>query len=254
MSGLTACGSLANCLNSGFVSVACGGGYGDRDLSSLPQPMATSAEGRWTGSTLTGRTVAGLVLEDSSYWLFYTARDHPNVLAGLIQGTGTSHSGTFGSSNTKDFNLEDAGIRAATMSDSYVPKESFHGMIAYFKGDTESFTNRYDAEYEVASNLNLVAGTYAGVRADHHTVTVTVDSTGTLSGHSSDGCTFTGSIAPRAKGYAFNVMVTFGSGACRHGTETVTGVALYDAVTNRLYSGALNSARTTSFIFLGTKR
>src|SRR5689334_3257557 len=48
MSGLVACGSLTNCFNSGFASVACGGGYGDRDFSSLPQPAATSAEGRWT--------------------------------------------------------------------------------------------------------------------------------------------------------------------------------------------------------------
>jgi hypothetical protein len=123
MSGLVACGSLASCFNSGFVSVACGGGYGDRDFSSLPQPTATSAEGRWTGATPKGRTVAGLVLDDGSYWLFYTARGNPNILAGLVQGTGTSHSGSFGSSNTRDFNLEGAGIHAATMNGSYVPNK-----------------------------------------------------------------------------------------------------------------------------------
>lgn len=89
-SGLVACGSLASCFNSGFVSVACGGGYG-HDFSSLPQSTATSAEGRWTGATLTGRTVAGLVLEDGSYWVFYTVRGNPNILAGLVHGTGTSH-------------------------------------------------------------------------------------------------------------------------------------------------------------------
>ena len=67
MSGLVSCGSLASCFNSGFASVACGGGYGESDVASLPQPMARSAEGRWTGTTATGRTVAGLVLEDGSY-------------------------------------------------------------------------------------------------------------------------------------------------------------------------------------------
>jgi len=86
LSALIACGSLASCLNRGFVSVACGGGYGERDLSSSLQPTTTSVEGRWTDATLPGRTVAGLVLDDSSDWLFYTARDNPNVLAGLIQG------------------------------------------------------------------------------------------------------------------------------------------------------------------------
>ena len=131
---------------------------------------------------------------------------------------------------------------------------AFHGTIAYFSGDTGSFTTTYDDDYESTPNVNLVAGTYAGVRADNHTVTVTVDSAGTLSGRSSDGCTFAGTLFPLAKGNVFHHTVKFGGGACTHGTETVTGVALYDAATNQLYNAALNSGRTNSFIFLGTKR
>ncbi len=254
MTGLVACGSFSNCFNSGFAPVACGGGYGESDISSLPQLTATSAEGRWTGVTPTGRTVRALVLNDGSYWVFYTAKGNPTVLAGLVQGTGTSHSGSFGSSNTRDFNLDGVGIRAATMRGSYVPNKSFGGTIAYFTGDTESFTSTYDADAESAPNLTLVAGTYSGLRTDNHTVTVTVDSTGTLSGHSTDGCTLAGTLSPRAKGNVFQTSVTFGEGACRHGTETVTGVAWYDAATHRLYTAALNNARTTSFLFLGTKR
>ena len=103
-------------------------------------------------------------------------------------------------------------------------------------------------------NLNLVAGSYDGLSADNQTVTVRVDSAGTLSGHSSDGCIFAGTLSPWAKGNVFHHAVTFGGGACRQGTETVTGVAFYDAAINRLYSAALNSARTTSSIFIGTKR
>ena len=254
MSGLVACGSFTNCFNSGFAPAACGGGYRESDVSSLPQPTATSAEGRWTGRTPTGRTVAGLVLEDGSYWLFYSAKDQPNILAGLVQGSGTSHSGSFGSSNTRDFNVEGAGIRAATMRGSYVPNKSFDGTIAYGTGDAESFTSTYDGDAESAPNLTQVAGTYAGLRPDHHTVTVTVDAAGTLSGHSTDGCTFTGKLSPRTKGNMFHTSMTLEGGACRQGTETLTGVAFYDAATNRLYSAALNPARTTSYLFLGTKR
>jgi len=254
MNGLVACGSLANCLNSGFAPVACGGGYGERDVSSLPLSTATSAEGRWTGTTLTGRTVAGLVLDDGSYWLFYTARDNPNVLAGLIQGRGTSHSGSFGSSNTRDFNLEGRGIRAATMSGSYVPSKTFQGTIAYLNGDTESVTSTYDADSESVPNLTQVAGTYTGVRTGNHSVTLTVDATGRLSGHSTDGCTVAGTLSPPAKDNVFPTSVTFGGGTCPQGTETFTGVAFYNAATNRLYSAALNNARSTSFLVLGTKR
>jgi hypothetical protein len=254
MSGLVACGSLASCFNSGFAPVACGGGYGESHVASLPQPTATSVEGRWTGMIPTGRTVVGLVLEDGSYWLFYTARDNPTVLAGLIQGTGTSHSGAFGSSNTRDFNMEGTGIRAATMRGTYVPNKSFTGTIAYFNGDTESLMSTYDADSELAPNLTLVAGTYIGLRADNHAVIVTVDVAGTLSGYSSDGCTVAGTLSPRATGNEFQTSATFGGGACRQGTETVTGLVLYDATTHRLFSAALNRSRTTSFLFLGTKR
>jgi len=254
MSGLVACGSLPNCFNSGFASVACGGGYSESNVASLPQPTAISADGRWTGLTPTGRTVVGLVLDDGSYWLFYTAKGNPIVLAGLIQGTGTSHSGSFGSSNTRDFNLEGTSIRAATMNGSYVPNKSFLATIAYLNGDTESVTTTYDVDYESTPNLTLVAGTYEGLRADNHTVTVTVDTAGMLSGHATDGCTFAGTLSPRATANAFQTSVTFGGGACRQGTETVTGVAFYDAATTRLYGAALNHARTTSFLFLGRKR
>lgn len=254
MNGLVACGSFANCFNSGFAPAACGGGYSERDVSSLSQPTATSAEGRWMGTTSTGQAVAGLVLEDGSYWLFYMARDNPLVLAGLIQGTGTSHSGSFGSSNTRDFNLEGAGVRAGTMNGSYVPNKSFLGTIAYYTGEAESFTSTSAKDSESAPNLTLVAGTYAGLRADNQTITMTVDSTGTLSGHSTDGSTVAGTLSPRGKGNVFQTSVTFEGGACRHGTETLTGVAFYDAVTNRLYSAALNHARTTSLLFLGTKQ
>lgn len=249
-----ACGSLANCFNSGFAPVACGSGSGESNASSLPQPTAPSAEGRWTGLTSTGRSVAELILDDGSYWLFYTAKGNPTVLAGLVQGTGTSHSGSFGSSNTRDFNLEGAGIRAATMSGRYVPKKSFHATIAYFNGDRESFTSRYDGASESTPNMTQVVGTYAELRVDHHRVTVTVDSIGRLSGHATNGCTFAGTLSPRATGNAFHTSVTFESDACRQGAETVTGVAMYDAATHSLYSAALNHARTTSFIFLGTKR
>jgi len=140
------------------------------------------------------------------------------------------------------------------MSGRYVPSKSFDRTIAYVTGDTESFTSTSDADAESTPNLTQVTGTYTGLRADHQTVTVTVDAAGTLSGDSTDGCTVAGTLSPRAHGNVFQTSVTFRGGACRQGTETVTGVALYDAATHRLYSAALNNARTTSYLFLGTKQ
>jgi hypothetical protein len=140
------------------------------------------------------------------------------------------------------------------MNGTYVPNKCFHGTIAYVNGDTESFTSTYDADSESAPNLTQVAGTYTGLHTDNHTVTVTVDSTGTFSGHATDGCTVAGTLSPPETRNVFGTSVTFAGGACRQGTETLTGVAFYDVATQRLYIAALNNARTTSYLFLGTKR
>jgi len=138
------------------------------------------------------------------------------------------------------------------MSGSSILNKNFHATISYLTDNTESFTSSYDADSESAPNLTPVAGTYVGLHAYTHTVTV--DGVGTFSGHSTDGCTVAGSLSPRGKRNVFHTSVTFGGGACCHGTETAVGVAFCDASTHRLYIAALNNARTTSFLFLGTKR
>lgn len=251
--GLVACSSLVNCFNGGLVPAACGGGSVESSSSPMPQQATASAEGLWTGITAKGRTASGVVLDDGSYWIFYTAIGNSKVLAGLIQGAGTSYLGSFGSSNTRDFNLEGAGILSATMSGSYVEKTSLNGTITYLTGATGSFATAYMTDYEAALNMTLVAGTYTGIRADNQTITVTLDSAGLLSGNSTDGCTFVGSFAPRSKGNVLKVTVTFGGGSCSNGTDTVTGVAFYEAPTRRLFSAGLNETRTNGFMFIGTK-
>jgi hypothetical protein len=140
------------------------------------------------------------------------------------------------------------------MHGSYVPNKSFDGMIAYVTGETESFTSTSDVDSESAPNLTQVTGTYTGLRTDIHQVTVIVNAAGTLSGHSTDGCSIAGTLSPRVKGNVLYTSMTLEGGACRQGTETLTGVALYDAATQRLYSAALNNARTTSYLFLGIKQ
>lgn len=140
------------------------------------------------------------------------------------------------------------------MSGSYVANKSFQGTIAYFTGETESFTSTYAGDSESAPNLTLMGGIYAGLRADNHMVTVTVDSAGTISGHSTDGCTVAGTLSSRAKGNVFHVSMTLEGGACGTETETLTGVAFYNIATQQLYIAALNNARTTSYLFLGVKQ
>jgi hypothetical protein len=121
-------------------------------------------------------------------------------------------------------------------------------------GDTESFTSTSDADSESAPNLTQVTGTYAGTPCrqppGHSDRGCSRDAFRSFT----DGCTVAGTLSPRAQGNVLSYLGDIRRGACRQGTETLTGVAFYDAATNRLYSAALNHARTTSYLFLGTKR
>ena len=87
------------------------------------------------------------------------------------------------------------------------------------------------------------------------TVTVIVSTTGAISGSSSTGCTFSVSFSPRTHGNVFDITVTFdGQPGCSIGTETVNGIAFYDAGNKQLRSAALNDNRTDGFVFIGTKQ
>lgn len=238
-----------------FLSACSGGGDSSSPPPSSTPPVAsaTSPEGLWNGTTSTGRSFGGLILDDGSYWFLYSVIGSPNVVAGVVQGNETSQNGSFTSSDAKDFNLEGLGVLNATLVGTYVMKQTLNGTIAYQIGQQATFTGVYDANYELTPDMNAVAGTYSGMTPTNETVTVTLTAAGEISGSSSSGCSFLGSFVPRANGNVFNVVVTFGGGVCANGTNTVKGVAHFDAATNILRSAALDSSRTNGFLFIGSK-
>lgn len=245
---------LIVCLACVVVVSGCGGGGGGGGSSPAP---ATSAEGLWVGTTSNGRTIAGFVLGDDTYWVLYSLIGNSAVIAGAVQGNGTSQGGSFTSSNGKDFNLEGLGVNDVTVSASYMMKQSFNGTIRYTAtGDQVTFTSSYDSDYDLTPSLAALAGTYSGSAATTggtESATVTISAAGAISGNSAGGCNFSGSASPRTRGNVYDVSVTFAGGTCANGTNTVTGVANFDVPTKQINSAALNSARTNGFIFVGTK-
>ncbi len=214
-------------------------------------PVAGSAEGLWTGITNLNRSLTGLVLSDGSYYVLYSGINNPNSIAGVVQGTGTSNSGVFTSSNAKDFNLEGLGVTSATISATYTTKSSFGGTISYSPSGSSTFQSSYDADYDVKPSLASLAGTYAVVSGSQ-SITVMVSSSGAISGNDR-GCTFSGTATPRTDSNTYNISVTFGASVCALPGQTVNGIAYYRSSTKNLYAVALNSARTNGIIFAGPK-
>jgi len=216
-----------------------------------------TAEGLWSGTTSTSRYMSGIILDTGTYWVLYSVANNPNIIAGVVQGTGSSLNGIFSSSDAKDFNLEGLGIHDGTISASYVSKQSFNGSITYPSAyQTSTFTSTYNSAYDQTPSLASLAGTYTGsvvVASVTETVWVVISSSGGVSGSGTSGCTFSGSAAPHAKGNVYDLSITFNGGACSNGTSTVTGIGYLNTTTNRLYAVALNSIRSNGFVFVGAK-
>jgi len=221
-------------------------------------PMATTgttAEGLWFGTTNTNRTLTAAVLDDGTYYFFYSVVANPNQIGGVIQGTGTSNNGSFTSPNTKDFGI---GITVldATLSATYAARQFLNGSITYSAAGTVTFTSSYNTAYDTQATVASLAGAYtgqAGSSGGVQTANVTVAADGTFTGTEQSGCTFTGSATLRTRGDVFDQSITFGGAPCFFAGSTLHGIVYFDIPSRRLYMAAPNSSRTDAAIFFGTK-
>ena len=244
-----------------LITAGLGGCGGDYSLGfnapPLPLPPVSADEGLWQGSTSSARTITAFVLDNGVYWILYSSLNPGAGIAGLIEGSATSVNGNFSSSDARDVNLEGQGIGTATVSASYVAKQSFNGSIFYpSSNQTVSFTTSYNIDYEQAPSLATLAGNYAGVASSagsSDAAVVRIDSNGNLNGIGTSGCQFAGTVAPHAHGNLYDLSITFKGGPCSNGSSTLTGIGYYDANARRLYNVALNSDRSAGFLYVGLK-
>ncbi|RYF55297.1 MAG: hypothetical protein EOO27_21465 [Comamonadaceae bacterium] len=242
-----------------LLMTACGGGGGGGDTEvPAPAPVVKKADGLWTGTTGTGRSMNALVLDDGNYWVIYSAANNSAVVAGAVHGTFTGDNGSFKSSDGKDFNFEGLGVLPlSSVAGTYDPKKTFNGQLNYTTAaGSVPFNATYNVAYDKAATQSAISGSYTGVTATNagtERVTFTVSSTGTLSGTGASGCSFTGSVTPKTGVGAYKVTVTYRGGVCVAGTSTQTGAAYFDTPTSRLFAAGLNTSRSDGFLFVGDK-
>lgn len=232
---------------------ACGG---SGNSGTAPAPVI-SAEGLWTGSTSTARTVTGIVLDNGTYWLLYSQPNLSALTAGFVQGTGTSLNGSFSSSDGLDFNISGQGINNATVSASYATRQSFNGSVTYPNlNSTYTFTSAYNADYDKTPSLSAIAGNYVGIASvagSHEALTMVINPQGLVAGTGTSNCQYAGLVVPRAKGNLYDLSLVISGSSCATGTSSVTGIGYFDAGAKRLYLAALNSARSNGLVFDGIK-
>jgi hypothetical protein len=232
-------------------------GCGDETTEVTPE---NTAEGLWVGAINTNRTLTAAVLDDGTYYFFYSVAANPNQIAGVIQGTGTSNNGSFTSSNTKDFGIGVA-VRDATISADYTARQFLNGTIPYSGAGagTATFTSSYNHAYDTRPAVASLEGVYngqlgsSGSSGGVQPASMIVQADGTFTGSDQSGCTFTGKATARTRGNIFDQSITFGGTACSFAGSTLLGIMYLDIPTGRLYTAALNSLRTDAVIFFGPK-
>lgn len=227
------------------VLAACGGG-GDGGTT----PGAT-AEGFWSGTTTNGWTVNLAILETGETWGVYASG---GSIHGALYGN-TISSGTSLTGSGSDFNIPDRTVTPGTYSGTYASKSN----ITVTTSLGVRFNGTYAPAYDQAASLATVAGTFSGTGVSGgspvQATSVTISSSGAVSTPVSNGCSASGTAAPRPSGKnIFNVNITFSGTNCAlgHGTNT-TGIAYYDSATRQVVVTALNSARSDGFIYIGSK-
>lgn len=238
-----------------ILLAACGGGGG----SDTP---ADSAEGVY-GGALTGSTSSAfrmLVLENDEVWTMYgTQTATAFLVTGFLQGQGQSNNGTYTSSNLRDFGFNPAlsGTATATYNSSsktIAGTATFPGAAVGFSGGPIS-GSQYS--YDTAATVTAVAGSWGLTSLSGEGVTLNVASGGTYTASSSSGCSFTGTLVPRASGKnVFNMSFSFGPSPCALPNQAGSGIAVAYPLANgrtQLIVAGTNATRTVGTAAFGIR-
>jgi hypothetical protein len=245
---------------------ACGGGGGSDSSSDGSSngnnnggggsTVNADVMGLYTGSTNQGQSVIGLVDKNNKFWFLYSP-SYSNGITGFITGGLTVSGNTVKATNGRDFNFGGAEVYATTLNGTVDAKKSLKGTISYSPSNQVVFDTVYDLTMNKAvANLSTIAGNYRGESAivqGIENASLTITTTGIVSGVSSSGCTFTGKATPEENTPYYNVRLVFGYSPCYLAGQEVNGVAYYDATEHALYTVAETNNRTNAVLFLGSK-
>jgi len=77
-----------------LLASGCGGSGGSND-DNTPAENNANAQGLWVGTTADHRDVTGLIFANGLYYVLYSAPYQPSVIAGVVQGNGSTRGSTF---------------------------------------------------------------------------------------------------------------------------------------------------------------
>jgi len=214
-----------------------------------------------SGVTSTVNYAKLFIKNNGEYWLrSYINSGQTASVQGLFYGNGTSSNGSY--TSTSGIDVFSATKSVATLRGTYVSNTSFDstatsggatisGKLAIPSPTTYSFITSPTLT-AISGNYNFSFATTAGAQ----TLTLSVTSTGALSGATTGGCVITGNVSPMTTGEnAYDISIIYGAAPCISPNVINTGFAVIEmnAAGTQISGGALNSGKNDGLLFLGTK-
>jgi hypothetical protein len=245
-----------------LILISCGSGYTSNNNAVGTGGSASGGnsvqvlDGVFSAVASNGQTFTTIILPNEKlYGIYGTISGNQLLLDGMITGQGTVNgtsssttNNTTYSASVTDFSymgsanggtFSASGFSGASMDGSL----SENGAVTTFTGvsDLGSVWD-YGTTFQSPASLPAISGTWTGTLLDGMTTTVTISSTGSLTG-SSSGCPFTGTVLPdSSKDNFYDVSLTFGGSPCSFPNQTATGTGveylLSDGVTSQLFLAA----------------
>jgi hypothetical protein len=228
-----------------LMLIGCGTDYNSNGGGTGGGNSSGQVQGIYSGTLSSGYAVSTIVLPNDKFYAVYgTVVGNTLSLFGLVSGQGASSSDGTYAADVKDY-----FYTGAVSSGSITAKNGTGGLNGSLteNGTAMTFTGTalpptspygYGTLFDDPASLSTISGTWTGTLLDGMTTTVTISSSGNVTG-SSSGCSFTGTVAPdSSKMNFFNVSLTFGGNPCAFPNQTATGIGveylLTDGTTQQL--------------------
>lgn len=225
------------------LMTGCGGGSSNNSGSGITGSTTGEAQGVYSGSTSTGYSFSTIVLpNDKFYGIYGTNSGSEFLIYGMLAGQGTSGQSSY-TASVSDF-FYNGAVNSGNINATYVAGTSVNGTLTE-NGASTTFTGSAlpssSFNYGTPASISAIAGSWTGSLLDGITTTVTISSSGSLSG-SSSGCSFSGTVTPDSSNKNFfEVSLTFGASPCSFPNQTATGVGieylLSNGTTHQLIAG-----------------
>lgn len=210
------------------VLAACGGGGGSADVTApatpAPTPTLSNIQGFWN-ATLSGTSSASaVILPNGQAWVVYEAA---GAITALAQAS-LSVNGTTYSSSGKYYSLPGGGAQGYSLSGTLpvAGSGSLSNSVRIGSDAATAMTWTYSKAYETALSQSSVQGRWSGTLGAN-SLLWDVDAAGKLTGTSTTGCTYSGSLTVNAAAVA--VLDAAITEACAGASQSLTGIARLSA-------------------------